>query len=219
VASDYIEPIEASLRERIAAGDVVNWDPDTTAQAASEWAVALVFNELRNDGAPPAADAPLIVVACLIASGAEFDPAELALPAGSCGTERMRNAEKRAQRLGGARSFGRKVWRVFERASGAMGAGAHAERVVLSKPDGWLKQDLVSQAKDMVGDFSARTFDRVRELAGLPSPPKGGVGQQHRYGRADLRRLVDAARSGPFRKGSKIAQAWEQLLPARSGEN
>jgi len=80
------------------------------------------------------------------------------------------------------------------------------------KPDGWVKADLVSQVKEALGAFSSSSFDTIRKASGVSSSEKGGKGQQRRYSRAELGKLIRAVKAGRFRNKDKIAQAWQDLF-------
>lgn len=80
------------------------------------------------------------------------------------------------------------------------------------KPDGWTKSELVAQVKDGKTTFGDSTFDRIRIAAGVPAAEKGGKGQQRRYTRGELRRLIKAVKTGRFRSRELIAKQWDELL-------
>jgi hypothetical protein len=86
------------------------------------------------------------------------------------------------------------------------------ERRPVAKPDGWTKSELVSQAKDRLGSFGDTTFDRIRKAANVPPSERGGKGQQRRYSRTDLRKLIKAVIGGEYRRKKEIATAWSDLL-------
>lgn len=90
--------------------------------------------------------------------------------------------------------------------------GPPLEKKPLHKPDGWTKGELMAAVKDRITTWSASTFDAIREDAGVKAPPPGGKGQQHRYGPADLRKLIQAAESGNRRNKDEIVRAWRDLL-------
>lgn len=80
------------------------------------------------------------------------------------------------------------------------------------KPDGWTKSELVSQARDAAGSFSNTTFDNIRNKADVAPSERGGGGQQRRFSRAELRKLIAAIEDGNFRKKAEIAASWGELL-------
>lgn len=80
------------------------------------------------------------------------------------------------------------------------------------QPDGWLKSALVRQVREALPGWANSTFDNIRKDAGLRAPPANGVGQQHRYSKADLRQLIQAAQNSNRRNSDKIVQAWSELL-------
>ena len=80
------------------------------------------------------------------------------------------------------------------------------------KPGGWTKSELVEQAAEGAESCSNSTFDNIRRRAGVRPSERGGVGQQRRYSRAEVRRLAEAAEKGRFRDGRRIAHAWQELF-------
>jgi len=90
-------------------------------------------------------------------------------------------------------------------------AGTPPRRPV-AKPDGWTKSELVAQAKDAAGSFSASTFDNIRNAANVAAGERGGRGQQRRFSRTELAELIEAIEVGTFRNSSDIANSWRELL-------
>jgi len=82
----------------------------------------------------------------------------------------------------------------------------------VSKPSGWTKGELVEQAKSDEARFSPSAFDRIRKAAGVKPSPRGGKGQQRRFSRSELRKMMMAVNKSPCRDKDKIIAAWEQLL-------
>lgn len=79
------------------------------------------------------------------------------------------------------------------------------------KPAGWTKKELVDEAKEQTS-FSATVFDEIRKQTDVKAAEKGGKGQQRKYSKADLRKLIDAVEAGTFRYRVQIAAAWRGLL-------
>jgi len=82
----------------------------------------------------------------------------------------------------------------------------------VTKPDGWARADLVAQAKDAAGSFSASTFDNIRRAANVEAGERGGKGQQRRFSRVELTKLIEAVEAGTFRNRTEIANSWRELL-------
>jgi len=91
--------------------------------------------------------------------------------------------------------------------------GERSARRPVPKPEGWTRSELVAQAKDAAaGGFSASTFDSIRKAAGVNASERGGRGQQRRFSRSELTRLIAATEAGKFRNKATIAHSWSQLL-------
>jgi len=86
-----------------------------------------------------------------------------------------------------------------------------ASLVGLSKPGGWTKAELVAEAKERT-KLSGTVFLRIAKQAKLKPSERGGRGQQRKYSKAELRKLMAAVKSGPFRYKDDIAAAWRELL-------
>jgi hypothetical protein len=79
------------------------------------------------------------------------------------------------------------------------------------KPSGWTRKELIDEAKEYTS-FSATGFDRIRKAAQIKPGARGGKGQQRRFGKGELRKLIDAVVSSRVRTRKKIAEAWRGLL-------
>ena len=79
------------------------------------------------------------------------------------------------------------------------------------KPGGWTKKELVDEVKDRVS-FSASAFDRIRRAAKVRPSAKGGKGQNRKFSKAELRKLINAVEEGTSRKKMEIGRAWRNLL-------
>lgn len=90
--------------------------------------------------------------------------------------------------------------------------GAVQPRRPVPKPNGWTKSELVAQARDAAGSFSASTFDNIRKAANVEAGERGGKGQQRRFSRAELTTLIGATKAGTFRNKIDIANSWRELL-------
>lgn len=88
---------------------------------------------------------------------------------------------------------------------------ADTNSVPIRKPGGWTRKELVDEAKEKTR-FSATVFDKIREAAGIAAGEQGGAGQQRRFTKAMLRKLIAAVEAGRFRYRVGIAAAWRELL-------
>ena len=79
------------------------------------------------------------------------------------------------------------------------------------KPDGWTKAELHNQVNEHC-PISKDTLRRTIRDAGFPPSERGGRGQQQRYGKAEVLRIIDACRNGKRRNKSEIADALQELI-------
>lgn len=77
----------------------------------------------------------------------------------------------------------------------------------VQKPEGWVKSELYKHAM-----ISPATFDRIREVAGIPAADPGD--QARRFDAQDLSNLIRAAdRASGKQRWQEAAERWRQLLP------
>jgi len=82
----------------------------------------------------------------------------------------------------------------------------------VSHVDGWTRSELIDQVAEAKGSFGATTFDGIRIAAGIPPAEYGGKGRSRRFGRAEVRKLIETVESGNWRQAKEIANAWRDLL-------
>jgi hypothetical protein len=101
----------------------------------------------------------------------------------------------------------------MEEVKSAMMAGVRPptdESGPVRKPGGWTKKELIEEAdKDVL---SATVFGRIRNDAGLAPGERGGKGQQRRFSKSDVRKLIKAVEAGTYRAKKEIAKAWRELI-------
>jgi hypothetical protein len=77
------------------------------------------------------------------------------------------------------------------------------------KSRGWTRAELLGETGV---DISEGTFDNVRRAAKIEAAKRGGAGQQRRFIPDELRQLIMALETGPFRKYPETLKAWRALL-------
>ena len=79
-----------------------------------------------------------------------------------------------------------------------------------AKAGGWSQAELIQEVEEERKSFSASTFRRIREAAGVKPTERGK--HDRRYKNAEIRRMADAAEAGKFHGGREIATIWRNLL-------
>lgn len=79
------------------------------------------------------------------------------------------------------------------------------------KPDGWTQTELHRQVSECI-QVSPKTIRRVMDDAGIPKSQSGGKGQQKRYGKTDVLKMVHACQTGKRRNKDRIAKSLLELV-------
>ena len=79
------------------------------------------------------------------------------------------------------------------------------------KPDGWTQAELHRQVSEHI-KVSPKTIRRVMDDAGIPKSQSGGKGQQKRYGKTDVLKMVWACQNGTRQNKDRIAKSLLELV-------